>query len=124
MKRKLPFEDKETCWKLWRQGLGFSDIGRVLDAKPGSIFTILRANGGYSPKLPQRSQLNLSINEREEISIGIALGKSIRQIAKSLSRSPSTISREIARHGGYRKYRATNEMLQHGIMQNGQNNIN
>ena len=107
MKRKFCAEEKETCWKLWRQGLGFSDIGRVLDAKPGSIFTLLRVSGGYPPTSRTRSQRHLSLNEREEISIGIALGKSIRQIAQSLSRSPSTISREIARHGGSKKYRAT-----------------
>jgi len=39
----------------------------------------------------------LNINEREEISRQIAVGVSIRQIAKYVQRSPSTISREINR---------------------------
>lgn len=40
----------------------------------------------------------LEINEREEISRGLARGISQRDIAASLSRSPSTISREINRN--------------------------
>jgi IS30 family transposase len=46
------------------------------------------------------------MSEREEISRGIAAGASIRQIAARASRSPSTVSREIARHGGRHCYRA------------------
>lgn len=40
----------------------------------------------------------LNINEREEISRHIAVGASIRQIARHVKRSPSTISREIKRN--------------------------
>lgn len=107
MKRKFSWEEKETCWKLWRQGLGFSDIGRILAAKPGSIFTILRASGGYQPFKAKRSLRHLSLDEREHISIGLALKKSIRQMATELSRSPSTICREINKNGGAVKYRAS-----------------
>ncbi len=95
------------CWTLWRQGLGFSDIGRVINAKPGSIFTILRASGGYPPSKAKRSQRHLSLRERENISIGLALGKSVRQIATELSRAPSTVSREINKNGGVGKYQAS-----------------
>jgi IS30 family transposase len=49
----------------------------------------------------------LVLDEREEISRGIAAGRSIRRIASSLGRSPSTVSREVARHGGRSGYRAT-----------------
>jgi len=49
----------------------------------------------------------LNINEREEISRGLARGISERDIAASLSRSPSTISREINRNSNYwQPYRA------------------
>ncbi|MEV3998907.1 IS30 family transposase [Streptomyces halstedii] len=44
--------------------------------------------------------------EREEISRGLAAGESARQLAKRLNRSPSTVSREIARNGGRDRYRA------------------
>jgi IS30 family transposase len=49
----------------------------------------------------------LSLAEREEISRGIVSGRSLRSIAASLHRAPSTISREINRNGGRQQYRAT-----------------
>src|SRR5260370_6172439 len=48
----------------------------------------------------------LTVTEREEISRGIASGSSIREIAKLLDRAASTVSREVARHGGRPEYRA------------------
>ena len=49
----------------------------------------------------------LTLAEREEISRGIASGSSIRGIAKGLKRAVSTVSREVARHGGRPLYRAS-----------------
>jgi IS30 family transposase len=49
----------------------------------------------------------LRLEEREEISRGIAAGQSIRRIARDLGRSPSTISREITRNDGSQAYRAS-----------------
>lgn len=48
----------------------------------------------------------LSLEEREEIAVGIARGRSGRQIADGLGRDPSVVNREIARNGGPGKYRA------------------
>jgi IS30 family transposase len=48
----------------------------------------------------------LSLDDREEISRGIAAGISLRSIARSVGRAPSTISRELKRNGGHRGYRA------------------
>lgn len=100
-------EERHRCWQLWRQGLGFSDIARDIDSKPGTVFGLIRLNGGFPPKQRYRNQLHLTLQEREEISRGIAKGLAIRAIATQLSRSPSTISREINRHGGVNCYRAT-----------------
>jgi IS30 family transposase len=50
--------------------------------------------------------LTLTLSEREEISRGVVAGQSIRSIADSLRRAPSTVSREISRNGGRRRYRA------------------
>ena len=47
------------------------------------------------------------MSEREEISRAVVAGHSIRSIAASLSRAPSTISREIRRNGGPEGYRAS-----------------
>jgi IS30 family transposase len=48
----------------------------------------------------------LSLCEREEISRGLAAGESLRRIAATLGRAPSTICREVTVNGGRRAYRA------------------
>ena len=105
-KRSFTEAEQHQCWRLWRQGLGFSDIARELDSKPGTIFGVIRINGGYSPPPHTRNKQHLTLLEREEISRGVAQGSSIRPIAAKLNRSPSTVSRELIRHGGARTYRA------------------
>ena len=100
-------EERHRCWQLWRQGLGYSDIAREIASKPGTVFGLIRLNGGFSPPQRERSSRHLSLSEREEISRGIAQGCSIRNIAYKLNRSPSTVSRELTRHGGASHYRAT-----------------
>jgi IS30 family transposase len=63
-------------------------------------------HGGIVPVLRRRGLLALTLTEREEISRGIASGSSIRDIARRLERATSTVSREVARHGGRPGYRA------------------
>jgi IS30 family transposase len=48
----------------------------------------------------------LSLVEREEVSRGIAVGDTIRAIARGLNRAVSTVSQEVSRHGGRDLYRA------------------
>jgi IS30 family transposase len=50
----------------------------------------------------------LSLSEREEISRGVIARRSMRSIAASLGRAPSSISREIRRNGGSDGNRASN----------------
>ena len=56
--------------------------------------------------MQKRRYTRLTDQERECISRGLAQHKPLRQIAKELSRSPSTISREIRRNRGKTSYRA------------------
>lgn len=106
MKRTYSQDERDLVFDLWKCGAGFSDIARVLDAKPGSIFTILREHGGIKPKERKRSLEHLSLEEREEIRSGLSAKLSIRAIARQLNRSPSTISREVNRNRGRRWYKA------------------
>ena len=101
-------EEHRYCWQLWRQGLGYSDIAREIASKPGTVFGLIRLNGGFSPPQRLRNRRHLTLLEREEISRGIAQGYSIRSIATKLNRPPSTVSRELSRHGGEKHYRAAN----------------
>jgi IS30 family transposase len=50
--------------------------------------------------------------EREEISRGLASSHSCHSIARRLGRSPSTVSREVARNQGRRAYRARHAEVQ------------
>jgi IS30 family transposase len=70
------------------------------------VYRILALNGGIVPTSRRRAGLALKLEEREEISRGLAAGRSIRQIACGLGRAPSTVSREIRRNGGSQGYRA------------------
>ena len=78
----------------------------------GSIQFLLAQHGGIAPAARRRSQRTLTLAEREEISRGIASGWSIREIAGGLGRAASTVSREVARHGGRPAYRAGQADLQ------------
>ena len=100
--------EKQFMWDRWRQGDSLHDIARLFD-RPNhtSVQRIFSQAGGIRPRRRTRSRRALTLAEREEISRGIACDDSIRTIAKQLKRSPSTISREIHRHGGYDDYRAS-----------------
>jgi IS30 family transposase len=82
------------------------DIGAALGKHHASVLVWVRASGGFSPPNRRRRVGALTIEEREEISRGIAREQSFRQIAARLQRPVSTISREVARHGGRDRYRA------------------
>lgn len=98
---------KVEMWRRWKKGESHSDIGRALGKQAASIHGMIRIHGGIAPLLRKRSNRSLSWEEREEISRGVAAGISMRAIALAIGRAASTVSREIARNGGVKKYRAT-----------------
>jgi IS30 family transposase len=93
-------------WNRWKLGQSFHEIGRAFDKDHGVIDFLLSQHGGIVPAVRHRSLRTLTLAERENISRGIASGWSLREIAKSLDRAVSTVSREVARHGGRPLYRA------------------
>ena len=75
----------------WRAQRWFTEAGGVKANGPGPV------SGRY-----------LSLAEREEIAVGLAARRSLRQIARELGRPVSTVSREVARNSsGAGLYRAT-----------------
>ena len=97
---------KERIWELRGEGLSEAEVGRRLGLGPTTVSIYLRALGGIRPRARRRAQRCLSLEEREEISRGIARGHSARAIARALGRSHTTIAREINRCGGRAGYRA------------------
>lgn len=108
MRRLRPFTDADNnaLWQAWKSGLTMAKIARLLKRKPTTVLQVLRRQGGFAPTPRRRAARVLQAAERERISRGLAANESLRQIARGLGRSPSTISREIARNGGREGYRA------------------
>jgi len=106
-RRQYSAAERRELWERWKRGESASDIGRALDRDRSTIHRVLRERGGVVRCERRRGRLALTVCEREEISRGVAAGESARRLAARLGRSPSTVSRELARHGGRRRYRAS-----------------
>ena len=100
-------QQRTEIWDRWQRGESLKSIGRIFDRPSSSIHKVLSPTGGIRPPERKRSSRALTLEEREEISRGIVAKCSVRAIASQLNRSPSTISREINRNGGYSRYRAS-----------------
>jgi IS30 family transposase len=98
---------RTEIWRRWKSGESLREIGRAFGRRHTSIHLLLSHHGGIVPAVRRRSPQALTLAEREDISRGIASGSSIRAIATRLSRATSTVSREVARHGGRFVYRAS-----------------
>jgi len=103
---KLSANQRIDMWGRWKAGQSLHEIGRVFGKDHVSVQFMLAQHGGIAPAARRRSLITLTLTEREDISRGIASGCSIREIAKGLRRAVSTVSREVARHGGRPLYRA------------------
>jgi len=103
---RLSAEQRAELWSRWKAGQSLNAIGRALGKDHVVIHCVLARHGGIVPPARRRSPLALTLAEREDISRGIASGQSIRAVAQGLERAVSTVSREIARHGGRPLYRA------------------
>jgi IS30 family transposase len=103
---KLSAAQRADMWRRWKAGQSLHEIGRALSKDHVVIHFLLARHGGIVPAARRRSRRVLTLAEREDISRGIASGFSMRAIAQRLSRACSTVSREVARHGGLPQYRA------------------
>ena len=106
-RRGFTTAERTEMWDRWQRGESLRAIGRAFGKPSSSIYFQISPVGGIRPPLRLRSRLTLTLVEREEISRGIVAQQSIRSMASLLGRSPSTVSREVRRNGGYDRYRAT-----------------
>ncbi len=88
---RMDTERKAIIWHEWRKGSPMSVICRIIEKPSATVFSYLRYHGGIEPRIRVRRLSSLSIGEREC--------------------SGSTISREIERNGGPRRYRAADADL-------------
>ena len=105
---RFTLKQRAELWERWKGGQCVADIARALERRNKSgVYRVLALNGGIAPATRRRAAAALRIEEREEISRGIAAGHSIRRIAERLGRAASTVSREVRRNGGHGAYRAS-----------------
>ncbi len=106
--RRLSETDRCEIWDRFEAGESLRSISRQLGRPPSTVRTHVVAAGFRRPvPTGEWSLMRLSLQEREEISRGLAAGEKLRGIANRLGRAASTVSREVASNGGRRKYRAT-----------------
>ena len=82
--------DKTLMSDRWRKGDSLEKIAQLFDRTHSSVGCILRKTGGIRPPKRTRSRRAFSLAEREEISRSVVTGRSLRSIAASLNRAPST----------------------------------
>ena len=104
--QRLSPADIDEIWVRLRAGHAAKPTARALGMPTSTVRAYLIRCGGIRPDPRWRGAGRLSLGEREEISRGLAAGRSLRAIAADLGRSPSTISREVAGNGGPHRYRA------------------
>jgi IS30 family transposase len=105
-RRALSMTARADMWARWKAGESMSHIGRALGKPPASIFALLAVHGGIARPPRRRATRALTEAEREQISRGLAAEQSFREIARTLTRPVSTISREVNRNAGRTHYRA------------------
>jgi IS30 family transposase len=106
-------EDRQRFWAAIARGVFSEDAAAVAGVSPAVGSRWFRDGGGMPPiSQAPLSGRYLSFAEREEIAILKGRDCGVREIARQLGRSPSTISRELRRNaatrGGRLDYRATN----------------
>jgi transposase, IS30 family len=107
--RQRPLTEAEIgeFWRRRAAGESPTRIARHMGRFPDSLRHYVVAAGGIRPRPRKRSRIALSLDEREEISRGLAAAESLRSISMRIGRSPSTVSREVARNQGREDYRAS-----------------
>src|ERR1700756_4390804 len=89
-------KQRAELWDRWKRGQCVADIARALERRNKSgVYRVLAVNGGIAPAPRRRAPVALRFQEREEISRGIAAGRSMRSIAQGLKRSPSPVGRGL-----------------------------
>jgi IS30 family transposase len=106
-------EHRQGFWDAIGAGVS-SEVAAVAVGLSPAVGNRWFREGGGMRTVPRHalSDRYLSFREREEIAILNAQGEGVREIARRVKRSPSTISRELRRNaatrGGHLEYRATN----------------
>jgi IS30 family transposase len=99
-------EDRLLVMALVSSGASAAAAGEAVGCTGRSVNRLVVALGGVKARKRPRSPRRLSLEDREEVRAGLQAGDSFAAIARRIGRCPSTVSREVNRNGGRRRYRA------------------
>ena len=108
VKRMLPGVQQQM-WETYRLTGDLAAAAAAIGVDRTTVRGWIFQHGGLRPRrsvpVPSGGAGRLSLEDRLRLEIGLEHGESLRSVARRLGRSPSTISRELARHrrrdGGY-----------------------
>ena len=99
-------EDRVRFWAVIALGDKTDDAAVAVGVSSPVGYRWFRQAGGVNPCLaPTVSGRYLTFSEREDIALYRAQGLGVREIARRVDRSPSTISRELRRNASTRTFR-------------------
>ena len=102
----LSAEQKCVVWRRWKAGQTLHEIGRAFGKDHNSIRGVVSRHGGIVPAVRRRAlSRSRCVSARKSLVGWLPVRRS--EIAKCLVRAVSTVSREVARHGGRPEYRAS-----------------
>ena len=96
--------DRERVLARVRAGERIADVAAAFDVGVMTVYRI-RDQAALVSRRSSHSGFRLSFEERVEIAIGVAGGRSDSEIARGLGRHRATVGREIGRCGGRERYR-------------------
>lgn len=97
---------KRAIWDGYDAGAPLKEIAGGLGCAVSTVWREVAGRGGFRPRVRHRAARHLTLEEREQISRGLAQGLAFTCIAAQLGRATSTISREVGGNGGRERYRA------------------
>jgi transposase, IS30 family len=106
-RRPVSAEVRDGFWTARQRGEPIWLAAQGAGVSQAAGWAWIKQRGGVRPRRPvPASGRYLSLAEREEIAVGVAVGESVRSIAARLGRSASTVSREVSRNRVSAGYRA------------------